>query len=262
MNGHRIIWTVAHNRSLLLPDLPEDQALDAFVPVLADEARLADPDIFLLAATARGKELAARLAARLQTGLCSQCIAMTFNDANGAPEMERLAYGGAAVQRVTCSSRPVMATIPPGTYGAADVLEEGSKGDVRALAPPPPSPVKVLERKAKTRRTVDITEAKVVVSVGRGLAKQEDLALVRQLADALGGEIGGTRPMTEELHWLPEEVCIGLSGVQVKPELFLALGVSGQIQHVTGIRGAKVISAVNRDENAPIFQRCRLWHCR
>jgi type II secretory pathway pseudopilin PulG len=83
--------------------------------------------------------------------------------------------------------------------------------------------------------------------------KPEDLALAHQLADALGGEIGCTRPISEENHWLPEELCIGLSGVQVKPDLYLGLGVSGQIQHVTGIRNAKVIAAVNKDENAPIF---------
>ncbi|MCX5833198.1 MAG: electron transfer flavoprotein subunit alpha/FixB family protein, partial [Deltaproteobacteria bacterium] len=88
---------------------------------------------------------------------------------------------------------------------------------------------------------------------GRGFDKKEDLALVKQLADALGGEVGCTRPISEELHWLPEELCIGLSGISIKPELYIGLGVSGQIQHMTGIRGARVIGAVNKDENAPIF---------
>lgn len=85
------------------------------------------------------------------------------------------------------------------------------------------------------------------------MAKAEDLILMRQLADALGGEIGCTRPISEELQWLPADCCIGLPGVQIKPDFFLALWVSGQIQHVTGVRGAKVIAAVNRDENAPTF---------
>jgi electron transfer flavoprotein alpha subunit len=238
---------------ILLPDLQEDQSIDAYIPALADEARKEDPDVILFAATARGKELAARLSVRLDAGLCSQCLALAYDDAGKTLEMERLAYGGAAVQRVRCLSRPIMATIPPRTFEPADVAEAGKKGEVKALAFSPCSPVKVLERKAKQRESKDITEAKIVVSVGRGLAKAEDMIMMRQLADALGAEIGGTRPITEELHWLPEEACIGLSGVQVKPDLFLALGVSGQIQHVTGIRGAKVICAVNRDENAPIF---------
>ena len=241
------------DRILLLSGLPEDQSIDAHIPVIAEEVRKENPDVFLFIATARGKEIAARLAVRLNTGLCSQCIAMEYDEAGKTLEMERLAYGGAAVQRMKCLSRPVMATIPPRTFEPAAILEAGKSGEVKELDAPPISPVKVLERRAKQRETKDITEAKVVISVGRGLAKAEDLALVRQLADALGGELGGTRPITEELHWLPEEACIGLSGVQVKPELFLALGVSGQIQHVTGIRGAKVIAAVNKDENAPIF---------
>ncbi len=240
-------------RVLLLPLLADDQAVDAYLPVMVDEARKEDPDIILFAATARGKELAARLAARLDTGLCSQCIALQFDEAGKAVEMERLAYGGAAVQRVRCQSRPVMATIPPRTFEMADIIAEGRTGELREITSAPLSTVKVLERRAKKREATDIADAKVVVSVGRGLTKAEDLAMVRQLADALGGEIGCTRPISEELHWLPEESCIGLSGAQVKPELFLALGVSGQIQHVTGIRGAKVVAAVNKDENAPIF---------
>ena len=145
-----------------------------------------------------------------------------------------------------------MATIPPRTFEPA-TAEDGRKGHVRELPAPPPSAVKSPRTKSQTRETKDITEAKVVVSVGRGIEKKEDLALARQLADALGGEIGCTRPISEENHWLPEELCIGLSGVQVKPDLYLGLGVSGQIQHVTGIRNAKVIAAVNKDENAPIF---------
>ena len=238
---------------LILPELPEGQSLDAYLPVIAEEVRNGDPDLLLFTATARGKELAGRLAVRLSTGLCSQGITLAYNEADKALEMERLAYGGAAVQRLRCQSRPVMATIPPRTFEPTAVCAEGRNGTFRELPLPPPSPVRVLERREKTRESRDITEAKVVVSVGRGLAREEDLPLARQLADVLGGELGGTRPVTEELHWLPEEACIGLSGVQVKPDLFLALGVSGQIQHVTGIRGAKVIAAVNKDENAPIF---------
>ena len=88
--------------------------------------------------------------------------------------------------------------------------------------------------------------------------KRQDINIARQLADLVGGEIGCTRPISEELHWLPDDLCIGLSGVQVKPDLYIGLGVSGQIQHVTGIRSARVICAVNKDENAPIFQAADL----
>jgi len=104
---------------LLLPSLPEDQSLDAYIPVIAEEAQKEDPDIFLVAATMRGKEMAARIATRLNTGLCSDCIALNLNDESKILEMERLAFGGAAVQKVTCPTRPVMATIPLRTFEPA-----------------------------------------------------------------------------------------------------------------------------------------------
>jgi electron transfer flavoprotein alpha subunit len=237
---------------LLLPEPASDQSHDACLPVIVAEAGNADPDVFLLAATARGKEMAARIATRLQTGLCSSCMALDYDEDAQIVKMQRLAYGGAAIEQITCLSRPVMATIPPRTFEPA-AAEAGREGLVRELPASQAAAVKVLERKVRTRETRDITEARVVVAVGRGFEKAEDLSLARQLADALGGEIGCTRPISEENHWLPEELCIGLSGIQVKPDLYVGLGISGQIQHVTGIRNAKVITAVNRDENAPIF---------
>ncbi len=236
---------------LRLPPLADDQSPEAYIPVICEEAKKADPDVFIVAATVRGREIAARIANRLETGLCSNCLKMFF-DEQGTLVMERLVYGGAAVQKLTCATRPVMATVPPGTFESAKP-EEGREGKVRDLPAPAPSPVKVLERRPKQRETRDITQARVVACVGRGFEKKEDLELARGLADALEGELGCTRPISEEMHWLPEELCIGLSGVQVKPELYLGIGVSGQIQHLTGIRDAKVIAAINKDENAPIF---------
>ncbi|MFH1080262.1 MAG: electron transfer flavoprotein subunit alpha/FixB family protein [Pseudomonadota bacterium] len=245
---------IAHGADsvLLMPELAADQSHDAYLPVIVDEAKKTDPDVFLCTATARGKELAARIATCLETGLCSSCIALDYDENSKVVRMQRLAYGGVALQKVTCIGRPVMATIPPRTFEPA-AAHAGREGQIRKFPSPPPSAVKVLERKVRTRETSDITEAKVVIAVGRGFEKPEDLALARKLADALDGEIGCTRPISEENHWLPEEICIGLSGVQVKPDLYLGLGVSGQVQHVTGIRNAKVIAAVNKDENAPIF---------
>jgi electron transfer flavoprotein alpha subunit len=104
------------------------------------------------------------------------------------------------------------------------------------------------------RQAVDITEAKIIVCVGRGVEKKEDVELARELAQVLGGEVACSRPVAEELRWLPEEVYLGISGKKVKPDLYVGVGVSGQIQHVTGIRDSKVIFAINKDENAPIFE--------
>jgi len=162
-------------------------------------------------------------------------------------------FGGLAVQTLLPVTRPQMATIPPRTFDPA-APQEGREGTIRELPAAPPSPVTVVSRTAKVRESVDITEAKIVVCVGRGVEKKEDVELVRELARVLGGEVGCSRPVAEELHWLPEEVYLGISGKKVKPDLYVGVGISGQIQHVTGIRDSKVIFAINKDENAPIFE--------
>lgn len=235
---------------MLLASLADGQSLDAYIPVIAGEAKAKDPDLILVSATAKGKDLASRIAARLDTGMCSSCLAI--NHEGGKYVMERLAYGGAGVQKIICTARPAMATIPPKTFEAA-ARGQARQGDIRELPAPAPSAVKILQKKVKERESKDITEARVIACVGRGIDKQEDISLVRQLADVLEGDLGCTRPIAEELHWMPEEHCIGISAAQVKPELYFGVGVSGQVQHVTGIRNARVIAAVNRDENAPIF---------
>ena len=246
---------IAHGADevLVLPRLAEGQPLESYVPVLAQTAQHEDPDVVFIAATARGKEMAARLAARLETGLCSGCSGFGFDETKKLLRMERLVFGGAAVQSLVCTTRPQMATIPPRTFEPA-ALQEGRKGIIRELQSTPSSAVKVMKRSPKAKEAVNITEAKIVVCVGRGMNNKEDVDLARQLAAVVGGEVGCTRPIAEELHWLPEEVYLGISGKKVKPDLYIGLGVSGQIQHVTGIRDSKVILAVNRDENAPIFE--------
>ncbi len=237
---------------LVLAELAPGEPFGAHLPVIEQEAKTASPDLILFISSARGKELAARLAARLGAGLCSGCTALAFDKGSGSIRMERLAYGGAAIQQLSSSAKPVIVAVPPRSFEPAQVVD-GRKGKTRELPSPPPSAVRIIEKKPKEKVAKDIIEARVIVCAGRGFDKKEDLALARELADALGGELGATRPLTEEMHWLPADLCIGLSGVQVKPELYVGLGVSGQIQHMTGVRGAKVVCAVNRDENAPIF---------
>ena len=237
----------------LLPPLAQDQPLEAYVPVLTDAARREDPDVLLIAATPRGKEIAARLSVTLNTGLCSGCTGIELDKGSQLLGMERMAYGGAAIQTVQCTMRPQMATIPPRTFEPA-LPEEGREGKITELKTSPHSEVKVISRSPKQRGSVDLAEAKIIVCVGRGVEKPEDIKLARELAEVLGGEVGCSRPIAEELNWLPEELYLGISGKKVKPELYIGLGVSGQIQHVTGIRDSKVIFAVNRDENAPIFE--------
>lgn len=238
---------------LLLPPLAPDQPMESYVPIMADAAKMEDPDVFFLAATQRGKEIAARISARLNSGLCSGCTGFSFDKEKKLLQMERFVFGGLAVQTAVSLTRPQMASIPPRTFEPA-AAQEGRQGEIKELPSPPSSGVQVVKRTPKTREAVDITEAKIVVCIGRGVEKKEDISLVKKLADVIGGEIACSRPIAEELHWLPEEVYLGISGKKVKPDLYIGVGVSGQIQHVTGIRDSKVIFAVNRDENAPIFE--------
>ncbi len=238
---------------LLLHAAAQDQPLESYVPVLAQVARDEDPDVFLVGATQRGKEIGARLAALLNAGLCSGCIGFELDKEKKLVQMERLLYGGLAVQKVVCTTRPQMAAISARVFDPAPLVE-GKEGKVREISAMPSSAVTVISRTARQREAVDITEAKIVVCVGRGFEKKEDVKLARDLADVLGGEVGCSRPIAEELRWLPEDLYLGISGKKIKPDLYVGVGVSGQIQHVTGIRDSKVIFAINRDENAPIFE--------
>jgi len=238
---------------LLLPPLADGQPLESCVPVIAEKAKTEDPDVFFITATQRGKEIAARLAARLNAGLCSGCTGFKVDKEKKSLAMERMLFGGLAVQTLVPATRPQMATVPPRTFDPA-APQEGREGNIRELPAIPPSAVTVVGRTAKVREAVDITEARIVVCVGRGVEKKKDVELARELARVLGGEVACSRPVAEELHWLPEEVYLGISGKKIKPDLYVGVGVSGQIQHVTGIRDAKVIFAINKDENAPIFE--------
>jgi electron transfer flavoprotein alpha subunit len=238
---------------LLFQPPAQDQPLEACVPVLVQAAREEAPEVFLVGATKRGQEIGARVAAQLNTGLCSNCTGFGLDKEKGLLQMERLLFGGLAVQKLVCATRPQMATFSPRSFEPAPLIE-GREGKIRELPAVPASPVKVISRTAKAREAVDITEAKIVVCIGRGFAKKEDIQVGRDLADALGGEVGCSRPIAEELHWLPEDVYLGISGKKIKPDLYVGIGISGQIQHVTGIRDSKIIFAINRDENAPIFE--------
>jgi electron transfer flavoprotein alpha subunit len=238
----------------VLPTLADGEPFESYLSVLVEAAREQDPDVILVGATQRGKEIAARLAVKLNTGLCSSCIGLEFDVEKHQLIMDRLLFGGAGVQRLVCATRPQMATIPPRAFDAAVPHEGESRGAIIQLPQGAPSATRVVSRIKRLHEAVDIAAAKTVVCVGRGVEKEEDVGLVRSLAHALGGEVACSRPIAEELHWLPEGVYLGISGKEIKPDLYVGVGVSGQIQHLSGIRDSKVIVGINKDENAPIFE--------
>jgi electron transfer flavoprotein alpha subunit len=239
--------------------LVENQALQNTLPEPFAEAigKLASqygPQILLIGGTRRGRDIAARVAAKLETGVITDCVALGL-DEKRMLVADRPSYGGILVSTEICTTRPQIATVPPRAFEQA-APRQGQRGQViRAdvdLAPPKTRVVKIAPKEV---RGVGLEDASVIVSAGRGVAKKEDLRILQELASELGGELGCSSPLAEDLKWLPLERLVGLTGRKVKPKLYVACGISGQVQHITGMRGSRTVVAINTDPEAPIFQQ-------
>jgi len=219
-----------------------------YVPVLAALARADRPSLILVGATKRGKDVAAQLAAHLDAPCVSDCKGLSRE--GEVATVRRMVYGGLAMKTMTTRAATLVATVTAKTYDPLPASEQAAP--VERLAPSP-GKVRVVGREGKVSGSVDLGEAARVVSVGRGFAEQDELGLARDLAAAMGAELACSRPIAEFFKWLPEEVYVGISGQVIRPQVYLAAGISGQAQHMTGVRDAKVIVSVNKDENAPIL---------
>ncbi len=231
------------------PALEHFQA-EAYLSVLHNLAANYKPEIILIGSTKNGKQLAARLAARLETGCIPDCSRLSI-DENERLIGERMTYGGNAVAKVTFRTKPQIATIPARTFEKLEPRDRSGqviKLDMKIEEPK----TEIVETKPLETSSVKIEEAEIIISCGRGLEKKEDKALLEELAKVLGGQVGCSRPLAEDRKWFTEWV--GLSGHKVKPKLYVACGISGVIQHVAGIRDSKIIVAINKDPEAPIFE--------
>jgi electron transfer flavoprotein alpha subunit len=222
---------------------------EGYAAAIGDIIAAEKASVVLVGATARGKDVAAKVAATLQAGLVTEAQSVAFVD--GQLETTRMMYGGLALctEAVTL---PALVTVAARTFeepapsaGTGEVVSYQASVDARVSI----SNVCPIERQG-----VDISAAERIVCVGRGLAKKEDMALAEALAGGLKAEVACSRGIAEDYHWLPVERYIGISGQKVKPELYFSLGVSGQVQHVAGIRDSRIIVAVDSNEKAPIFQ--------
>ncbi|SDD86473.1 electron transfer flavoprotein subunit alpha/FixB family protein [Sporomusa acidovorans] len=222
---------------------------ESYAPALVALAEQETPTAFFIGATFRGKDLAAKIAARLKTGLVTDAFAVRFE--NGEIETDRAMYGGLAVCTEILKGIAVV-TIPPRTFDMP-AKDSGRSGEIVTIDASIDATMAVENVCPIVRQGADITKTEKLVCVGRGLAKQVDMKLAEDLAGALGAELGCTRSIAEDYHWLPNETYIGLSGQKIKPVLYLSMGVSGQVQHIAGIRDSKVIVAIDSNENAPIF---------
>ena len=238
-----------------------DPALDIFqasthASALAQIVAQAEADVILTGSTRRGRELAPRLAQKLSAGCVTDAISLSVQDERLV--VERRALGGNTVSAsVITSPQQVIAVMPKlfdPEQGDLDA-EPGKAGAVVNvdLTLDPPA-TRLVERRPKAAGAVNVEEAEVLICVGRGLAEEGDLALIQDLAEALGGVVGCTRPLSHEYYWLSEDQMIGLSGKLSSPRLYIGLGISGQIQHTVGILDSKVIVVINSDKNAPMFK--------
>lgn len=238
----------AAKRLVLKASYPAGASPEAVAESIFRAAKQLSPAAILVGATRNGREVAARLAVKMKAGLLAEASALALD--GGRLVAERSAYAGKVTARVS-SPLPCVCTVKAGSFpkGSARPAEtqELDVGDV-------PSKVKTLSSAKKEVGTVDLKAAKVIVSAGRGVKRKEDLPMLAELAKDMKGALGCSRPLSSDLGWLPEEHHIGLTGVNVKPELYLALGISGQLQHVAGMKDSRVVAAVNTDKDAPIFQ--------
>ena len=238
---------VLHGDNEAFADYTSDGYRGALVEILGAE----DPELVLIGATPNGWDVAPLVAARLDVPLATGCADVGFED--GRAIFTRKAFNGKFVHRVAvANARPLVATIDK---GASSPFEGSTSGSVRSVEVAIEAS-KLRSRFVEVRKAesggVDLTQAAVIVSGGRGVGAPEKFDVIRELADALGAQVGASRAVTDA-GWLPHEHQIGSSGVTVSPKLYVACGISGAIQHVVGMKSSGFIVAINKDADAPIF---------
>jgi electron transfer flavoprotein alpha subunit len=241
---------------LLEHDLLEPYTADAFAAALAQVISAAHADLVLFPHTYQVRDFAPKLAASFDRCLIADCIGCR-SEGHRLVFVRPMFQGKAAAEVTFVGAGPWFASFQAGAFRAdAVAARPAGKAAVRticAVLKPEQIRMKALEVFRETKQAVDLSQAQVIVAIGRGIKAQENIALAEHLAHVLGGELAASRPICDE-GWLPMERQVGSSGQTVAPKLYLALGISGAIQHVVGMKGSRTVVAINRDQNAPIFE--------
>lgn len=224
---------------------PEDYA-----KAIAAEIKQVPGALVMLNNSIRGRCLAGKLGVYLDTAVLTNVSEITME--GDKPVCRRTVYGGAAVSSEVFKGPYGVITTGSGMFGDVETLPATTA--ISEIPGKPQDTVKLLSRNEKKEGGTNLAAAKRIVDVGRGLAAETDLDMCRKLAALLDAEVGCSRPVAENNKWMPKANYMGVTGVQVKPDLCFVLGVSGQVQHIAGINKSKVIVAINKDKNAPIFK--------
>ena len=242
----------------------KDYRTEPYTHALASVINEYKPEIMLVGATAIGRDLGPRVSARVATGLTADCTVLEIGDfpLNPGPNqkhnqllMTRPAFGGNTIATIACpDNRPQMATVRPGVMQKISPIE-GAKAEIIEFNPgftPNNKYVEILDIVKAVGETVDIMDAKILVSGGRGVGSAENFKILEDLAEALGGEVSCSRAVVDN-GWKAKDLQVGQTGKTVRPQIYFAIGISGAIQHVAGMEESDVIVAINKDETAPIF---------
>lgn len=226
--------------------------MEAYSQSIADMLRAKKADLVMVYSSIRGKLMAGRIASQLGTSAFSNVLKLTAED--GSIVLNRMVYGGAAIRTEKALSDTVVITVGTGVFNAIpkDANRQGEVIEVNL--DDDHAGIRVLEVRPKQGELVNLSAAKRVVGVGRGFSSKEDLKMAEELAGFVGAEMACSRPIAEGEKWMSKERYVGVSGVVVKPDLYIAIGISGQIQHMVGVNQAKILVAINKDKNAPIFK--------
>jgi electron transfer flavoprotein alpha subunit len=208
------------------------------------------PSVVLVPYTAAGKDLAPRAAARLGCGLATDCVALAWK--GGRLEARRPMFAGKAYATVQWEGEPQMATLRPNVFPLGS-RDDSREPEVETHVPDPIARARVTAVHAAGAGKVELTEARIIVSGGRGLRGPENFHLVQGLAEALGAAVGASRAVVDA-GWVDHQLQVGQTGKTVSPTLYVACGISGAIQHLAGMSSSKVIVAINKDPEAPIFK--------
>jgi len=236
-----------------LGELDASRVVESYTDTIAKVVAEGDkPAMILMPGTRRCKALASLLGVKLNAGVVTEASEITPESSD--VQVSHMVYGGLAIGNEKITSDISIIVFGGGVFQAAEADASQSGEAIAVDYIEPKAAIKCIDRQPKQGSSVDLNKAKRIVSIGRGIGKQEDIQLAAELCSAIEAEMGCSRPIAEGEKWMEHERYIGISGVMPKPELYLALGISGQVQHMVGANGSQAIVAVNKDKNAPIFE--------